>query len=208
MTSRDASKTRSQSKSTVTTGLTEVSQVERAPNLATVLSYKPEMPAAKREGSPVPVPRPRSRTDSASVSPRRSHAGRNADAFPREARHSSPDDSGRRPATVPNRELGAGNVAFFIGEAPNLDVRHKASPKPSKEVPVSHASTEQLAVGRGSVRGQVRPFGSRCKTSPTLPAIQADFGGGGHLGRPPTTFSSVPGAVEIALVRMNGILHL
>lgn len=77
-------------------------------------------------------------------------------------------------------------MAFFIGEAPNLDVRHKASPKPSKEVPVSHASTEQLAVGRGSVRGQVRPFGSRCKTSPTLPAIQADFGGGHLLEGTPT----------------------
>lgn len=138
------------------------------------------MPAVPRDG------RARSRTDSASVSPRRSHAGRDSDAFPREARQSSPDDSGRRPATVPNRELGAGNVAFFIGEAPNLDVRHKASPKPSKEVPVSHASTEQLAVGRGSVRGQVRPFGSRCKTSPTLPAIQADFGGGHLLEGTPT----------------------
>lgn len=179
---RDASKNSgpSHSKSTVTTGLTEVSQLEMAPNLATVLSYKPEMPAAKREGSPLPQQRPRARTASASVSPERSHAGREADGFQTEARQPSRDDSGRRPATVPNRELGAGNVGFFIGEAPNLDVRHKAFPKPSKEVPVGHACTEQLAVGRGTVRGQVRPLGSRCKTSPTLPCIQADFGGG-HL---------------------------
>jgi len=183
--------TRSQETPAQTNGPTSINiEAASAPDLATVLSYKPDLSAVpkQRGRSPAGSKSPqRSRTSSPA---RRSDEGREA----ADAQETNPpggiaegllvmsfpsDESDQnRPASVPSKCGGLGSFSS-MRQVSAPDGR-RSSPNASKEAPMGHAHTDVQPPPR---RLQGRPFASRCKTSPSLPTIQVpgDFGGGHRL---------------------------